>query len=245
MARRLIREEGLLVGGSAGAAMAGAMKAAKNMPPGSRVVVVLADSIRNYMTKHLSDVWMADRGFVDAARKIGVYDGVSPGVWWSGRTVGDLPLSAPVSVTPAVSCSEAVELMKSCGFDQLPVCGEDGAIVGVLTESSLTGRLTKGRVRGSDPITKAMFAQFAKVQTGTPLPELARILDRDAYALVVASQKVVRGGGSVSEKSVVVGVLTRIDLLEYLTRHAPVDDASSPRFAGQASPARAPAPSSF
>jgi cystathionine beta-synthase len=53
MARRLIREEGLLCGGSAGAAMVGAIKAAKSLKPGQRCVVLLADSIRNYMTKHL------------------------------------------------------------------------------------------------------------------------------------------------------------------------------------------------
>lgn len=67
MARRLIRQEGLLCGGSAGSAMAGAVeyiKAAK-IPAGKRVVVILADSVRNYMTKFLSDEWMIERGFMD------------------------------------------------------------------------------------------------------------------------------------------------------------------------------------
>ena len=66
MARRLIRDEGLLCGGSCGSAMAGAVKAAKQagMKKGDRVVVVLPDSTRNYMTKFLSDEWMAEGGFV-------------------------------------------------------------------------------------------------------------------------------------------------------------------------------------
>lgn len=56
-ARRLIREEGMLCGGSAGAAMAGAVQAAKRLKPGQRCVVLLADGVRNYMSKFLSDEW--------------------------------------------------------------------------------------------------------------------------------------------------------------------------------------------
>jgi cystathionine beta-synthase len=57
MARRLIREEGLLCGGSSGSAMAGALSAAARLAPGQRCVVVLPDGIRNYMSKHLRDSW--------------------------------------------------------------------------------------------------------------------------------------------------------------------------------------------
>jgi len=66
MARRLIREEGLLCGGSSGAAMAGAIRAIKeaHLGPGQRCVVILADSVRNYMTKFLNDDWMKTNGFL-------------------------------------------------------------------------------------------------------------------------------------------------------------------------------------
>ena len=67
MARRLIREEGMLSGGSAGAAVWGALQAAKDLKPGQRCVVILSDSVRNYMTKFLSDDWMVERGFIDHA----------------------------------------------------------------------------------------------------------------------------------------------------------------------------------
>jgi cystathionine beta-synthase len=53
MARRLIREEGLLCGGSCGTAVVGALKAAKMLKKGQRCVIVLPDSVRNYMTKFL------------------------------------------------------------------------------------------------------------------------------------------------------------------------------------------------
>ncbi|XP_075222028.1 cystathionine beta-synthase [Lycorma delicatula] len=63
MARRLIREEGLLCGGSSGGIMVGALKAAAHLKPGQRCVVVLADNIRNYMSKFVTDEWMKERGF--------------------------------------------------------------------------------------------------------------------------------------------------------------------------------------
>ncbi len=65
MARRLIREEGMLVGGSSGAVMWSALEIAKTAPEGSRIVVVFADSIRNYMSKFLLDDWMREKGFLE------------------------------------------------------------------------------------------------------------------------------------------------------------------------------------
>ena len=63
MSRRLIKEEGLLIGGSCGSAMVAAMKAAKELKKGQKVLVVLPDSIRNYMTKFTNDEWMRQQGF--------------------------------------------------------------------------------------------------------------------------------------------------------------------------------------
>lgn len=61
-ARRLIKEEGLLVGGSCGAALVGALKAAKSLKAGQRCLVILPDSVRNYLTKYINDEWMYERG---------------------------------------------------------------------------------------------------------------------------------------------------------------------------------------
>jgi cystathionine beta-synthase len=101
MARRLIREEGLLCGGSCGAAVTGAIKAAKALSAGQRCVVVLADSVRNYMTKFLSDTWMYENGFVDdqafRARHVSQ-------TWWAQKRVADLELHSPITITPDVTC---------------------------------------------------------------------------------------------------------------------------------------------
>ncbi len=67
MARRLIREEGLLAGGSSGSAVWGALQAAKQLKQGERCVVILPDSIRNYMSKFIDDKWMEAHGFLDKA----------------------------------------------------------------------------------------------------------------------------------------------------------------------------------
>ncbi len=64
MARRLICEEGLLVGGSSGATVWGALQAARRLKKGEKCVVVLADGIRNYLTKFVDDHWMKANGFI-------------------------------------------------------------------------------------------------------------------------------------------------------------------------------------
>lgn len=64
MSRLLIKEEGLLCGGSSGSAVSSALKVAKDLPKDKRVVVLLPDGIRNYMTKFVSDNWMVARGYM-------------------------------------------------------------------------------------------------------------------------------------------------------------------------------------
>jgi len=64
MARRIIREEGMLVGGSSGSVVWAALEVAKTAQPGARIVTILADSIRNYMSKFLLDSWMKEKGFL-------------------------------------------------------------------------------------------------------------------------------------------------------------------------------------
>jgi len=64
VARQLIMEEGLLIGGSSGAAMWAALQVAKSLEKGQKCLVILPDSIRNYMSKYASDAWMKEEGFL-------------------------------------------------------------------------------------------------------------------------------------------------------------------------------------
>jgi len=113
-----------------------------------------------------------------------------------------------------------VDILKAEGFDNLPVVGDDNAIVGVVSEGNLIAQLMPGRILPTDPVSKAMYRQFKKVNTQTPLSELSKIFDKDHFALVVTEQRCFSKGGKVETKSVIFGVVTRIDLLTYITQNA-------------------------
>jgi cystathionine beta-synthase len=94
--RRLIKEEGMLVGGSSGSALAGAMKAIKelNIGEGKRVLVILPDSIRNYMTKFLNNDWLYENGFISEEKCLELNHSklVPSKDWGQDYTVKDLHL---------------------------------------------------------------------------------------------------------------------------------------------------------
>jgi len=143
MARRLIREEGLLCGGSSGSALIGALEAAKKLKKGQRCVVLLADSIRNYMSKHLSDDWMLDHGFLESSQ---LESENEEKLWWVERTVQDLKFNSPVTVTTRISCQTAIDIMSKTGYDQLPVFDGD-KLVGVVTDGALTSKIFHGAAK--------------------------------------------------------------------------------------------------
>jgi len=217
MSRRLIREEGLLCGGSSGGVMAAAVEAAKMLKPGQRCVVLLPDGVRNYMSKFLNNEWMWQFGFVDPDLGVGTPDKAldTP---WANKYVSDLQPKMPCTILPEVTCKQAVDILSGEGFDQLPVVSAENVILGVVTEGNLTAKLMSGRVKASDPVTKALYSQFRCVSLSTKLGDLARIFDRDHFALVVTTQRCYGGSGSSpAEKTVISGVVSRIDLLKYIT----------------------------
>ena len=100
MARRLIKEEGLLCGGSSGTTVVAALKAAKDLKAGQRCVVLLADSVRNYMTKHLNDDWMIEKGMVDES------DLGRENPWWWSHPVSSIRLQGAVSINRGSTCKQ-------------------------------------------------------------------------------------------------------------------------------------------
>jgi cystathionine beta-synthase len=212
MARRMIREEGILCGGSSGAAMHAAMTAAQVLEEGQRCVVICPDSIRNYMTKHLDDAWMYERGFTDVDSQYATR--ISS--WWGPRKVSQLTLNTPITVSPDTTVKDAIDLLHNHAFDMVPVqSSADGTVLGVVTEGNLTSLLTSSKIQATDSCSKAMYKQFRKVSLNTPLAELASVFDRDYYALVVTEQKCFDQGRE-TLRSVVTGVVTRIDLLTFI-----------------------------
>jgi len=210
MARRLIKEEGLLCGGSSGGSMAIAMKAAKNLKKGQKCVVILPDSVRNYINKFLNDDWLAERDIIELEKEK---------LWWHDEKISALQLSAPLSVLPNLSVDQAITIMNEEGYDQLPVIDESGNINGVATLGSLKAKVLKGTVKPSDAVDKAAYHTFKKVTLDTSLEKLDRILDKEHFALVVHSQRLFKSPNDVQTKEVVVGVVTDMDLLHYVTQN--------------------------
>ncbi|KAL7845755.1 hypothetical protein AOLI_G00239470 [Acnodon oligacanthus] len=211
MARMLIRDEGLLCGGSSGTAMAAAVKVAKELKEGQRCVVILPDSIRNYMSKFLSDKWMFQKGFLTEE------DIMVTKPWWWNLRLQSLNLSAPLTVLPTVTCQKTIKILKEKGFDQAPVVDESGVILGMVTLGNMLSSVLAGKVKPSDPVSKVLYKQFKQIRLTDNLGKLSRILETDHFALVVHEQIQYLTDGSTSLRQMVFGVVTAIDLLNFVT----------------------------
>ncbi|XP_022596447.1 cystathionine beta-synthase-like isoform X1 [Seriola dumerili] len=217
MSHKLIREEGLLCGGSSGSAMAAAVKIAQQLEEGQRCVVILADSIRNYMSKFLRDEWMYEKGFLSLEAPMDLKP------WWWSLTVQSLHLSAPITVLPCVSCQKTIEILKEKAFDQAPVVAESGVILGVVTMQTILSSVSAGKVKPSDAVSQVFCKTFKQVHLTDSLGKLSRILETDNIALVVHDHTQYEADGSASQRQILFGVVTAIDLLSYITTHESQD----------------------
>uniref|UniRef100_A0A2K6FI37 Cystathionine beta-synthase n=1 Tax=Propithecus coquereli TaxID=379532 RepID=A0A2K6FI37_PROCO len=212
-ARMLIAQEGLLCGGSAGSTVAVAVRAARELQEGQRCVVILPDSVRNYMSKFLSDKWMLQKGFVKEA------DLTVKRPWWWHLRVQELSLSAPLTVLPTVTCGHTIEILREKGFDQAPVVDESGAILGMVTLGNMLSSLLAGKVQPSDQVHKVVYKQFKQIRLTDTLGKLSHILELDHFALVqdqAWSGLGDHGDGKASQRQMVFGVVTAIDLLSFV-----------------------------
>jgi cystathionine beta-synthase len=169
LARRLIAEEGLLVGGSSGSAMAAMLRAVKDFGfgKGDVIVVVLPDSIRSYLSKFADDDWLAANGLLpnDSENIDGENTEAQPKTMtqttadsYDGATVRALRLKPVTSVLTTSSCSEAIETMREKGFDQLPVLAPTGGkLAGLVTLGNLLSYISHGRASPQSPVSEVMF----------------------------------------------------------------------------------------
>ncbi|XP_030833990.1 cystathionine beta-synthase-like [Strongylocentrotus purpuratus] len=215
MSRRLIKEEGLLCGGSSGGSMTGALEAAKSLREGQTCVVLLADSVRNYMTKFLSDDWMVEKEFIDK------HVDNTPQHWWWNQPISMLKLGAPLTVLLTVSCQDAIDIMNKNGFDQLPVVEESGDVKGVVTLGSLMSQLLAAKIKPSTPVADCLYKQFRTVTLDTTLGNLSRVFDQDHFVLILQDQRLYSASQTVAQKKMIFGIATRIDLLHYITQSQP------------------------
>ncbi len=195
VARQLIRQEGLLCGGSSGAAVWAAMQVCRDLGRGKRVVVILPDSIRNYLTKFVDDRWMRQQGFVKGD--------------WEVGTVGDCMRTLGRREVIALDLNDklerATDLFKQHGISQMPVL-DHGKLTGILTESDLLHHLVSGRANKDTIVAEVMERRVSTVALHASSSELPRIFERGEVAIVVDEQRNV------------LGILTKMDLIEMLAR---------------------------
>ena len=200
-ARRLAREEGLLVGGSSGSTVAGALEYAARLGPEARVLALLPDSGRSYLSKFLDDNWMIEHGFL-------VRSAPAPTVGQLLRAKhGELPQLVTISAHRKVA--DAIDVMEQYSISQLPVVrdGESGSladVIGSLQDRDLLERVFKNADALHEDVAAAMQPPLATVESTSSIDEIVSALTGRTNAVVVA------------EQGRPVGVVTRSDLLEYL-----------------------------
>ena len=178
MTRDLVRLEGLFVGGSGGAAVAGAIKYAKQSGKKENILVLMPDAASKYISKIFNDDWMRENGFLEDEKGLGTVRDLLAGK--AGRVV---------TCQASSKVRDVIDTLKQHGISQLPVV--DG-----------------GKLRALDSsIDDLIESDYATVTSSTKVELLQGVLSDAKLAIVM-------------DKESVVGVITKIDLIDFLARRA-------------------------
>jgi cystathionine beta-synthase len=202
-ARRVTREEGLLIGGSGGTAVHAALEVARPLGPEAVVVVLIPDSGRSYLTKIFDDQWMFEMGFLRG-------DGPVAGDVLAAKGPG---LPDLVLVRPDEHVRDAIEVMRETGVSQvvvsvtkeLPLAAKE--VVGTLRELELMDLAFRDRAVLEQPIAEIMSPPMPMLGIGEPVARMVECLELGPSVLVLS------GGHP-------IGVLTRSDVLSFLAARA-------------------------
>jgi cystathionine beta-synthase len=197
-ARRVTREEGLLLGGSGGTAVAAALIVGRDLPADAVIVVHIPDSGRGYLSKIYNDTWMADYGFLhDAGTTVG-----------DVLTARDASLPGLVHTHPDETVRQAIAILREYGVSQMPVIKQEppvvmAEVVGGVTERELMDRVFADPSMLDEPLSAVM---------GDPLPTIG------AGELVQVAVTRLQGAPAllVLDRGHPVGVITRSDVLATL-----------------------------
>jgi len=195
MTRDLVRLEGLFVGGSGGAAVAGALKYARQSGRKENILILLPDAASKYISKIFNDDWMRENGFLEEEKGLG--------------TVRDLIGNKPHAVVTAecsIKVRDVIDLMKSNGISQVPVL-EGNRLRGMVHEVDLLRHLVSGRGTLDSTIGELVESDYATVTPSTRVELLKGVLSDAKIAIVM-------------EKDNVIGIVSKIDLIDYLARRA-------------------------
>jgi cystathionine beta-synthase len=195
MTRELTRQEGLFVGGSGGAAVAGAIKWAKQSgKPGQKLLVFLCDAGQKYVSKIFNDDWMRENGFLED----------QPGLGTVRDVLGARFRQKMVTATTKTTVRVAIDTLKASGISQLPVV-EDGKLRGIVAEVDLLRHLVSGKKTLESPVGEIAEGDYATVTPDTKVELLQSALADAKVAMV-------------TEKDELVGIVTKIDLIDFLAK---------------------------
>ena len=198
MARRITREEGILVGGSSGTAVVAALEVARELGPDDVVVVILPDTGRNYLSKLYSDTWLLQYGLTDRPEIVRVEEVLE-------AKHGELPPVVTVNAHDRVR--QAIDALQRYSISQAPVVREvsmDVAqFVGSIRERELLDRIFRDPDALQAGVAEVMGPPIAMVEFDEPVDLAFEALQQGTAVLVVKAGQV-------------LGVLTRADLLEFL-----------------------------
>jgi cystathionine beta-synthase len=200
MTLRLAREEGLLVGGSSGMAVASALKAAKDLSADDIMVILLPDGGRGYLGKIFNEKWMRSYGFSEVKQESTVSDVLK-------AKTGALP--DLVHAHPSDTVRDVIQIMTKYDVDQLPILNAEppvvmGEVAGAIDAREIMELVFSG---------KAALTDFVRSFIGEPLPLIGmNEAVSDAWrALGAADALLVTDGGKPA------GVITRHDLLSFVS----------------------------
>jgi cystathionine beta-synthase len=191
MARRLVREEGLFVGGSTGSNVHVAVEIAKELGPGKVVITVAPDHGNRYVSKFLSDAWMKEHGFTETAKELGFVEELMARL-----------KTQPITADAEAPLRDVVNLMRENGVSQIPLI-ERGKLNAIVHESDILSKMQKREFDLNAPAMSVSSPIAGLIYPKARIEELFHIFATDHVAIVV-------------ESSNVVGVISKIDLIEYL-----------------------------
>jgi cystathionine beta-synthase len=202
MARRLVREEGIFGGGSCGSAVAGAVKFAQQhrLDGDDVMVIVLPDSGTRYLSKVYDDDWLRENGFLERL--------------WVDIRASDIQSAKPASqVHTARSTdrvSDVIARLKEYNVSQLPVVDANGRLRGIVAEVDLLNHMLltdHGHHAPDENIESMIDPNVPVVSPNTNLETLMAFFS-NRTAVVIATEGQIQG------------ILTKIDILDYLTNQA-------------------------
>ncbi len=206
VARRLAREEGLLAGGSSGTTVYAALQVAAGLGPDARVLAMLPDSGRSYLSKFVDDKWMLEHGFLERSAPVPTVAELL-----RAKSAEAEPTPALVTISAQQKVGEAIEAMHRYSISQLPVVrggelGTLGDVIGSLQDRDLLDRVFRNADALHEDVATAMQPPLATVDASASVDEIVAALTSGTNAVLVA------------DAGRPTGVVTRSDLLEYLAR---------------------------